>query len=311
MTKPSENSRIKAVATIGVFDGVHLGHRALIGRVVQRATELGAQSACVTFSPHPEDVLRPERQVPFLATLEDRLALIRALGVSDVVLMEFTPSLARFSPEEFLGMLVQRFRLAELWIGADFALGRARAGSPARLAAIGAANGFDVRRFPPVEVAGDVVSSTRIRLLLTDGRVDEARRLLGRPYRLRGEIVVGDRRGRLLGFATANLSVSERLCIPSDGVYAVTCRTGGSDVHPGVANIGVRPTFGSDRRQVEIHLIGYEGDLYGQQLAVDFVARLRGERRFESAAALVEQIQQDVREALELISGRADALLPT
>lgn len=342
MTSESSSGPPRAVATIGVFDGVHLGHQALVRKVVERAQRLRARSVCVTFSPHPDEVLRPESEIAHLAPLQDRLELIRSLGVSEVALLEFTPSLARMSPEQFMDLLLASFRLEELWVGSDFALGRGRAGSPERLAVIGRERGFQVLQFPPVEVGGQVVSSSRIRRLLAEGRVGDARQLLGRPYRLRGVVVEGDRRGRLLAFPTANLSVGERLCIPGDGVYAGWCQTGRgagaaslrrnrdevglegggeamvgvSDAghesrgatdtrrwYPAVANVGVRPTFEGKRRQVEIHLIGFEGDLYREELAVDFVACLRGERRFESAAALAAQIREDVRMARGILAG--------
>ncbi|MGE5618161.1 MAG: bifunctional riboflavin kinase/FAD synthetase [Sphingomonadaceae bacterium] len=301
MSPQAEVATPEAVATIGVFDGVHLGHQALIRRVVERAGQLGMVSVCVTFSPHPEDVLRPDSGIAHLAGVEDRLATIKGLGVSEVVVMEFTSALAALSPEEFIDRLMQRFRLRELWIGSDFALGRGRTGTPERLAAIGREKGFVVRSLPPVEVDGQVVSSSRIRQLLADGQVEEAARLLGRAYRLRGRVVAGDGRGRSLGFATANLAPDDRLCVPGDGVYAVAVQVEGGGEWHGVANVGVRPTFGESARQIEIHLLGFSGDLYGKRLAVDFVARLRGERRFESVEALKAQIAEDVRKARSIL----------
>ncbi len=302
MIQETAGSPPEAVITIGVFDGVHLGHQALIRSVVERAAQRGMVSGCVTFSPHPEDVLRPESDIAHLAAIEDRLAAIKALGVSEVVVIEFTPALSQMLPEEFLGLLERRFRLRELWVGSDFALGRGRSGTPERLAAIGREKGFEVHSFPPVEIGGEAVSSSRVRRLLAEGRVEEAALLLGRRYRLRGRVVHGDRRGRTLGFATANLAVGERMCIPGNGVYAVVCRVEGEEPRAGVANIGVRPTFGGDGRQVEIHLLDFEGDLYGRGLAVDFVARLRGEQRFDSTVALVEQIGRDVEMARGLLA---------
>ena len=301
MTPEAEVHLPETVATIGVFDGVHVGHQALIRRVVERARDLGAMSACVTFSPHPEDVLRPDREIAHLAALEDRLALIKQMGVSEVMVVDFTPSLAQKSPEEFIELLQRRFRLRELWIGSDFALGRGRSGTPGVLAALGRDRGFQVHQFPPVKVGGVVASSTLIRLMLAEGRVEEAASLLGRPYRLRGEVVSGDRRGRVLGFPTANIALRERLCVPGDGVYAVFCPGRGVPALAGVANVGMRPTFASHRRQVEIHLIDFQGDLYGQELVVDFLARLRGEQRFASAESLVAQIRQDIQTAKDLL----------
>ena len=302
MTLETKGSPPEAVITIGVFDGVHLGHQALIRKVVERAKQRGMVSGCVTFSPHPEDVLRPESDIAHLAAVEDRLATIKAMGVSQVVVMEFTHALSQLLPEGFLGLLEQRFQLRELWVGTDFALGRGRSGTPERLAAIGLEKGFEVREFPPVEVGGQVVSSSRIRRLLAEGQVEEAALLLGRRYRLRGQVVPGDGRGRTLGFATANLAAEERMCIPGNGVYAVWGWVEGGEPRPGVANVGVRPTFDGEGRQIEIHLLDYEGDLYRSRLAVDFVARLRGEQRFDSVEALVEQIGRDVRQARALLA---------
>lgn len=297
-----DSERPQAVVTIGVFDGVHLGHQALVRQVLDRAAALDAASVCVTFSPHPEDVLRPEAEIAHLATLSERTALLRALGVTDVLVFEFTRELSQLSPEQFLDLLLKRFRLRELWIGTDFALGRNRSGGPERLAAIGRQHHFTVHQFPPVEIEGAVISSSRIRQTLADGRVDEANRLLGRPYRLTGTVVEGDRRGRQLGFPTANVSLTERLAVPADGIYAVWVRVAGeSDSRPGAASIGVRPTFGWGARRIEVYLIDYVGNLYGQELSIDFVAWLRPEERFESRDALVAQMRQDVRAARAIL----------
>ncbi len=306
MSEHHENSLPGAVATIGVFDGVHLGHRALVHQVLDRASLLGAASVAVTFTPHPEDVLRPESEIAHLATLDERLVLLKSLGLSEVVVLEFTPALSQLSPEQFLELLLARFRLRELWIGSDFALGHNRSGSPERLAAIGRERGFTVHQFPPVEIEGEPVSSSRIRRTLAAGRVEEAARLLGRPYRLAGTVVHGDHRGATLGFPTANLSLGERLCIPGDGIYAVWARVEGHDgVYQGAASIGLRPTFGPGRRQIEVYLIGFDGDLYGKQMSIELVARLRGEERFESSAALVAQMIEDVK-ATKAILGSED-----
>jgi riboflavin kinase/FMN adenylyltransferase len=302
VTRETKGGPPEAVVTIGVFDGVHLGHQALIRKVVERAEQLGVVSGCVTFSPHPEDVLRPDSDIAHLAAVEDRLEAIKALGVSEVEVLAFTPSLAKKSPEEFIDLLLKRFRLVELWVGSDFALGRGRSGTPERLAAIGREKGFEVCTFPPVVVGGQVVSSSRIRRLLAEGLVEEAARLLGRQYRLRGRVVPGDGRGRTLGFATANLSVPERMCVPDNGVYAVWARVDREEYRPAVANIGVRPTFDGGARQIEVHLMDYGEELYGRELAVDFVARLRSEQRFDSATALVEQIGKDVAHARALLA---------
>lgn len=303
MTWSSNGGPQQAVATIGVFDGVHRGHQPLIGMVVERAKQLGVQSGCVTFKPHPQELLHPGTTIARLATLDDRIALIKGLGVSRVLLIEFTRSLAQMSPEEFIDLLFSHFRLRELWVGSNFALGRNRAGTPERLAAIGQAKEFTVHPFPRVEIGGEPVSSSRIRALLSGGRVAEAADLLGRYYKLSGSVVSGDRRGRSLGFATANLQVAESLCVPKDGVYAVRGWIGQGRAYPGVCNIGMRPTFSGLRRQVETHLMGFRDDLYGQPMAVEFIARLRDERHFDSIEALVAQISEDVKRAERVLAG--------
>jgi riboflavin kinase/FMN adenylyltransferase len=213
--------------------------------------------------------------------------------------------LSQLTPEEFMDLLLARFRLRELWIGSDFALGRDRSGTPERLAEIGKEHGFTVHQFPPVEVEGQVISSSRIRRALAEGRVEDAARLLGRDYRLTGIVVEGDRRGRQLGFPTANVSPQERLAVPADGIYAVSAWIHGeSDGLSGAASIGLRPTFGGGRRQIEVYLIEFEGDLYGRELSVDFVARLRAEERFASVEALTAQMHEDVRRAKEILGVR-------
>lgn len=302
MTEREAGALPDTVATIGVFDGVHLGHRALLRRVVERAAEMGALSCCVTFSPHPEEVLRPDLEIRHLSPLEDRLEAIRGAGMSRVELLEFTPELSRLSPEEFIAMLLARFRLRELWVGADFALGKDRSGGHDRLAAIGRDRGFTVHSFPPVEQGGRVASSSRIRSSLAEGNVADAALLLGRPYRLRGTVKEGRRRGRTLGFPTANLDFVERLALPADGVYAAWALTHTGGRLPAAVSIGLRPTFEQEgERLVEVYLLDFQGDLYHSNLAVDFVERLRGEERFYGADSLIERMKEDVRDVRELL----------
>lgn len=305
MSGKFEGGLPEAVVTIGVFDGVHLGHQALVRRVLDRAASLGARSACVTFSPHPEDVLRPESGITHLATLRDRTLLLEGMGISEVVVFEFTHALSQLSPEEFIDLLLVRFRIRELWIGSDFALGKDRSGGPERLAAIGREHLFTVHQFPPVEIEGEVISSSRIRKALAEGRVEDAARLLGRPYRLTGAVVEGDRRGRTIGFPTANIALGERLAVPADGIYAARVAVPGEgSVRPAAVSIGVRPTFGGGRRQIEAYLVDFDGDLYGKELAVDFVARLRPELKFETVGALVTQMAEDVRATRAILEGQ-------
>lgn len=306
MSDNFKSDRPEVVATIGVFDGVHLGHQALIHQIIAEASHLGVESACVTFAPHPEDVLRPQTEIAHLATLDDRLSLLKSLGVYEVVVFEFTPALSQLSPEEFIDLLLERFRLRQLWIGSDFALGHNRSGGPDRLAEIGREKGFTIHQFPPVVIEGQTVSSSRIRQVLAGGHVEEAARLLGREYRLTGTVVEGDHRGFTLGFPTANLALNERLALPADGIYAVWVQIGDEkDAHPGAASIGIRPTFGGGERRIEVYLIGFDGDLYGRDLSLEFVARLRGEERFDSPGALVAQMIEDVKAAKAILQGES------
>ncbi|HEX2923396.1 MAG TPA: riboflavin kinase, partial [Chloroflexota bacterium] len=220
-----------------------------------------------------------------------------------VLVIEFTMALAQMLPEEFVHLLLRRHRIRELWVGSDFALGRNRTGTPDKLAEIGRVEGFEVRPFDRVERFGAPVSSSRIRGLLVEGRVEETAQLLGRPYRLSGVVGQGDRRGRTLGFATANLTQMDNLCVPGNGVYAVWGRTRAGLVYPCVTNVGIHPTFGGTARQVEVHLLDFEGNLYGDSLNVDFVGRLRDELRFDSVEELIGQMKSDVVDARQLLAG--------
>lgn len=298
-----------AVLTIGAFDGVHLGHRRLVERTAELARERGAQAVAVTFWPHPLAVLRPQEQAQLLSTLDEKIALLAGTELLDgVVVVPFTPELAASEPDVFLDML-RAWSLPRAFVeGPDFAFGRERAGDLAYLRAAGARLGFDVER---IEVTddGERVSSTRIRRLLREGQVTAAARLLDRPYHLTGSVALGDQRGRLLGFPTANIQPDARKALPANGVYAVRVALPGERAarHPGVANIGVRPTFsGEPKLLVEVHLLDAAMDLYGLTLGVDIIERLRDERRFDGVEALRAQIDRDARTARELLAGQTD-----
>jgi riboflavin kinase / FMN adenylyltransferase len=294
-----------AVAAIGAFDGVHRGHQALLADVVARARELGARSVCVTFDPDPERVLRPEMRPRALGTIADRARLVRELGVDEVYVWPFTPAVAQMTPAEFVAALAARYPLAEVWVGADFRFGHDRAGTTSTLAVLGRRHGFTVRPVEPVFDGAQPISSTRIRDLLESGEVAEAARLLGRPYRLAGEVIGGAQRGRQLGFPTANLLPPAGQALPSEGVYAGRAHVEGA-AHPAVANLGSRPTFGEDQPLLEVHLLDYAGDLYGRQLALDLIDRVRPTRRFESLDALRAQIAADITTARALLGALKD-----
>lgn len=297
-----------AVLTIGFFDGVHLGHQRLIERAGVLAAERGAAAVAVTFWPHPSAILRPQAAPPLLTTLAEKLRLLGELGRLDAaVVLPFDEERSRQSPEAFLDTLATFCRPVALVEGPDFAMGHKRAGDLAFLRAAGERRGFTVETYEE-RVDGERVSSTRARSLLRAGEAEAATRLLGRPYSLVGEVVEGDRRGRLLGFPTANLRLDARKLLPANGVYAVRVRLPGEAhaTHPAVCNIGVRPTFGGEARLiVEVHLLDAAMDLYGLELAVEVVARLRDERRFAGVDELKAQIGADAERARALLAGDA------
>ena len=291
--------------TIGIFDGVHRGHQYLIGQVVQRAREMEGLSALLTLHPHPLEVLAPGEAVRYLTTLEEKIALLGEMGLDMVIVLAFTPEVARTPARDFVLTLTRHLQLRELWVGPDFALGHQRQGGAAFLQQLGRELGFAVRVVAPFRLESEIVSSSRIRALLAEGQVAEATRLLGRYPSLQGEVVAGAERGKRLGFPTANLSLDERRMIPADGVYAVRVRLG-EGIHDGVANIGVRPSFDNGERTVEAHLLDFDLEIYGQELKIQFVERLRDEQRYPSPDQLVAQMARDVRDARHILRLRGD-----
>lgn len=286
------DERPPVVATIGAFDGIHRGHHRLLGQVVDRAKSLGLGSLCVTFDPHPDIVLYPERHLTYLTDRADKERVLRHLGLDQVMVIEFTPALSMLSPEEFLGLVANDYPLAELWVGGDFALGRGRSGTISALAELGRVQGFALHVVPPQRADREIISSTFIRSLLSQGNVRQANRLLGRRYRISGVVESGAARGRQLGFPTANIRPDPRRALPADGVFAAVVALDGTE-HRAVANLGSRPTFKEGERLLEVHLLDVSADLYGRHLDVDFVDRLRDTKRFESIDALKAQIAAD------------------
>ena len=296
------------VATIGVFDGVHIGHQRLIAETVHRARERNAAALAVVFHPRPAEVLRPELPPEYLTPLDERLRLIGDLGCDLVARLRFDRDVAALHAEDFTAVLVERYRLVELCVGPDFALGRGRAGTVPVLRVLGERRGFTVTTVEPVVLGGQVVSSTAIRRLLAAGEVREAATLLGRRFALRGEVVHGFERGRAIGLPTANVALAQKLAVPANGVYAVRCRIDGGSggtALAGVANIGHRPTFDGGARTLEVHLLDFAGDLYGTSLRVEFVERLRAEERFPNLEAFLAQVQRDIARAREVLGERA------
>lgn len=288
------------VVTVGTFDGVHVGHQMVVRYLLGRARALGAPSRVVTFDPHPRAVVRGEH-VPLLTTVAERVEKLAALGVDDTIVLPFTIELASMRAEDFVvDLLVRQLGVRELVIGYDHGFGRGREGDAELLRSLGARHGFTVDVIPPHLVEEHTVSSTLIRdLLVQKGDATAARALLGAPYRLSGTVVRGDQRGRLLGFPTANLETPGDKVLPLGGVYAVRVLAGRDD-WPGMLNIGARPTFDGVEQRVEVHLLGFEGDLYGQTLSLDFIERLRDERRFDGIEALKEQLNEDARRCTTL-----------
>ena len=286
--------------TIGNFDGVHLGHQALVRRTLEVCGTRGLDCVLVTFRPHPRTVLTPERPHAPLSTRAERFALLERLGVRHILELPFTRGLAALTPEDFVRGYLLPLRPRELVVGHDFTLGRGRSGHPELLQQLGRGMGFGVEQVGAVLADGAPVSSTRLRECLAAGDVALARRLLGRPYAVSGQVAHGEGRGRGLGFPTANLDGATTL-LPANGVYATRARCG-SRRFDAVTNIGMKPTFGGDRLTVESFLLDAEGDFYGEDLRLEFVARLRGEQRFPDAAALGRQIGADVALARRLLA---------
>jgi riboflavin kinase/FMN adenylyltransferase len=285
--------------TIGNFDGVHRGHAALVARCRELAESLGGPAVALTFDPHPLRLLRPEQSVPPLTIPADRAELLQGLGADHVLTLRTTPELLRLTPEEFFEqVLCARMKVRGLVEGGDFGFGRGRSGSVATLQQLCRTAGVELAVVPAAQSGGGPISSTRVRAALEAGAVETARELLGRPYRLHGRVGVGQQRGRGLGFPTANLGPLFTLA-PADGVYAVRAHHAGSS-WPAAANLGPNPTFAEQARKVEVHLIGFEGDLYGRDLAVDFLARLRDTRAFAGVPDLLAQLRDDVEQARAL-----------
>ncbi len=291
------------VVTIGAFDGVHRGHQALIGGLVARAHATGRAAVVITFAPHPSVFLRGRRPSFYLTTPDEKAQMLAALGVDVLVTHRFDAAFAAITAAEYVEQLITHARLAELWCGADFALGHNREGHVAYLRAAGERLGFTVHVQTPIQVDGEIISSTRIRQCLRDGAVEQAAKLLGRPFRLSGQVVKGAGRGHAIGIPTANLDVSEEHAIPAVGVYACRAATAQASHVPAVTNVGYRPTFNSTEPKltVETHLLDFAGDLYGSTVSLDFVARLRPEVKFSGVPALVAQIQNDIRAARQLL----------
>jgi riboflavin kinase/FMN adenylyltransferase len=295
-------SRPRAV-TIGVYDGVHRGHRHVLATLRRRAGDLGGiEPAVVTFDPHPLALIAPGKAPRMLTTVEHRIALLEEAGIDLVAVLEFSPSVRDLSPAGFAVRVVDEALSARVVVvGEDFRFGKDRTGHVGLLRELGAEHGFETEIVPLVGGAGPV-SSTHIRALVAAGDVASAAEVLGRPHEVRGLVVPGDGRGRSIGVPTANIAVPDGVAVPGRGVYAVLAAPAGEPLVPGVANVGVRPTFGGGVETVEVHLLDEDRDLYGLQVRLAFVERIRDERRFAGVEELVAQIAEDIRQARNLLA---------
>jgi riboflavin kinase/FMN adenylyltransferase len=289
----SEWKLASAVLTLGNFDGLHLGHRALIEGAVADATSLAVPSVAMTFEPHPLKVLAPERAPKLILSHKDKLRILQSFAVSIVAVQPFDRNFANLEAEDFVrNLLVGRLKAKKIWVGRDFRFGRGRKAGVEELMRWGSQYGFEVAAVEPVVVAGERVSSSRIRQLLADGRVDKAKSMLGRYHFVSGRVVEGLRRGRQLGYPTANIA-SRTEVLPQDGIYATIFHIGARSLLS-VSSIGRNPTFGEGPRTVESYIMEFDDDIYGQEVSLSFVERLRAEAKFESVAGLIAQIDQDV-----------------
>lgn len=296
--------------TIGSFDGVHRGHQAIIHQLVSGARRAGTSAVAFTFHPHPAVVLGKRQDALLITEPVEKAFLLSKLGIDVVITYPFTKDTSMLTSEQFVTMLHEHLGLQRLFVGRDFALGHGREGNVSRLTELGEIFGYQVEVVSPVKNSDLVISSSQIRSRILNGEMLQAEQLLGRHYKLSGRVVPGDARGKLLGIPTANLSVSEERIIPKAGVYVCRASIGG-EVWGAVANIGVRPTFedGTVAPRVEAHLLDFDGDLYGLDLSLQFVDRLRNEQRFSSVQSLVEQIHTDIARAREVLAARHPQLV--
>jgi riboflavin kinase/FMN adenylyltransferase len=286
--------------TIGVFDGVHLGHKRLISELLDKAVKRGYLSGVVTFRQHPEDLFSKVTKLPFLTDIDTRTTLLKKAGVDIIVPLSFTMELANLEARIFIGLLQKHLRMRGLVIGPDFALGRNRKGDTTALMELGKEMDFDVTVVPPLVIDNEIVSSTVIRKAMADGDMEKYRKFTGRSFNLHGKVVAGSGRGGGLGFPTANLNVSDGQAVPPDGVYAGWAHING-EVYQSMTNVGLCPTFGDTGRTVEAYLLDYSGDLYGHELTVDFIAKLRDEKKFASEDELKAQVAKDVEKGKEIL----------
>ncbi len=292
----------KSILTLGNFDGLHLGHQELVRMIIQRAREVGAVSMVVTFRPHPLKILAPDKCPPLISIYEEKIRLFERLGVDVLVKIPFTLEFSTMSPEDFVrDILCNTLGAKEIFVGYNYRFGRGREGDTQKLRTLGEKYGFTVREIEQLAVDGEVISSTKIRILLKQGDVEHAAKLLGRNYAITGIVVRGDGRGKGLGFPTANIA-SKHSIIPADGVYAVRLVVR-ERVYDGIANIGMRPTFNKKALAIEVHVFNFSEDIYGEDISLCFIRKIREEKKFKGSEALVNQIRSDIEVAKEILAG--------
>jgi len=292
----------ETVVSIGSFDGIHLGHKRLLEETLKMAKSLGVTPAVLSFDPHPRLVLCPSPEFKLLTTLEEKTHLISKLGIEHLVLIPFSLELATTSPELFVEeFLLDSLRVRGVVIGFNFRFGKNKEGTPEFLKKKGEIFGFEVLTVSPVEVNGTLVSSTNIRRFLLEGDIERANLLLGHGYLIKGKVIKGAGRGRCIGFPTANLGVPDKKLIPKPGVYAVWVKVK-SKLYKGAMNIGIKPTFDGKELSLEVHILNFSGNLYGEELCVEVIARIREEKKFSSPQELEKQIKKDCLTASQVLS---------
>lgn len=304
-TKAEEIGNIKnAVVTVGSFDGLHLGHIKILNKVIELAKALNGSSVVVTFEPHPRFVLSQNFDMKVLTSLDEKKKIFEKEGIDNLVVINFTKEFSQMTSDEFISRVIAKsIGASHMVIGHDHKFGKDRLGDEQKLRDVGRLYNFDVTAVAPETLNDEIISSTRVRRALVEGDVEKAARLLGRNYLISGKIVVGAQRGRVLGFPTANTKMfEERKALPSNGVYVVDCFLGDKKYY-GIMNIGYRPTFENKHELVlETHILNFNGDIYGETLEIEFLKRLRDEKKFESRDALIHQIEYDKNLAQRIIN---------
>lgn len=298
------NRNNNAVVTVGTFDGLHKGHIKILSTLKDKAQSANGRSVMMTFEPHPRTVVSKDFNLKILTTLEEKIKILEGLGINDLLVANFTKEFSQMSSEEFIkNLIVDKIGAVHMVVGHDHKFGKDRLGDEEKLREIAKQYNFDVTSVAAEMFNNEIISSTKIRNALVSGDLDAVNNLLGRNYSLSGIVVQGAQRGRLLGFPTANIKLhNEKKAVPKRGVYVVACRCE-NEPHFGIMNIGLRPTFGDTLELViEVHLLNFNRDIYGANLTVDFIKRLRDEKKFESKTELINQIEEDKKKAIELIN---------